>query len=71
MSTGQLRPLLLQLERQGGPLRAQIEAALACHGRPLRWAITAVQQRPGQPALLQIEAVVAGGGPCERDRPHG
>ena len=58
MSTGQLRPLLLQLERQSGPLRAQIEAALGRHGKPLRWAITAVQQRPGRPSLLQIEAVV-------------
>ena len=46
--------MLLQLERQPGPLRAQIEAALAGHGQPLRWAITAVPQ-PGQ---LQIEAVV-------------
>ena len=55
MSTG---PLLLQLERQSGPLRAQIEAAVGSHGRPLRWAITSVQHRPGRPSLLQIEAVV-------------
>lgn len=54
MSNAELRPVLLQLERQPGPLRAQIEAALAGHGQPLRWAITAVPQ-PGQ---LQIEAVV-------------
>jgi hypothetical protein len=49
-----LVPLLLQLERQAGPLRPQVLAALAAHGRPLRWAITAVQP----PGRLQIEAVV-------------
>ena len=61
MSSAQLHPLLLQLERQSGPLLAQIEAALCCHGRPLRWAITAVKQRPGEPPLLQIEAVLLSG----------
>jgi hypothetical protein len=66
VSSGQLRPLLLQLERQSGSLRSQIEAAVAAHGTPLRWAITAVQQRADQPALLQIEAVVLSAG----DRPH-
>jgi hypothetical protein len=54
VSSAELKPVLLQLERQPGPLLAQIQAALACHGEPLRWAITAVPQ-PGQ---LQIEAVV-------------
>ena len=44
----------------------QIDAAVAAHGTPLRWAITAVQQRADQPALLQIEAVVLSAG----DRPH-
>jgi hypothetical protein len=48
-----VRPLALQLTRQPGPLRRQIEAALALHGRPLRWAITAVVGDQ-----LQIEAVV-------------
>jgi hypothetical protein len=67
VSSGQLRPLLLQLERQSGSLRGQIEAALAAEGRPLRWAITAVQQRPDQPPLLQIEAVVLSGGGSGRD----
>ena len=66
MSSVELRPLLLQLERQPGGLRDQIEAALAAHGRPLRWAITAVQQRLHQPALLQIEAVVL----CGSDTDH-
>ena len=61
MSSGQLRPLLLQLERQSGSLRSQIQASVAAHGTPLRWAITAVEQRPDQPALLQIEAVVHSG----------
>jgi hypothetical protein len=48
-----VRPLALQLTRQPGPLRRQIEAALAQYGRPLRWAITAVAGDQ-----LQIEAVV-------------
>jgi len=61
VSNAELRPVLLQLERQPGPLRAQIEAALAGHGQPLRWAITAVHQPPEGPALLQIEAVVLQG----------
>lgn len=67
MSRGQLRPVLLQLERQSGSLRSQIEAALAAHGSPLRWAITAVQQRADQPALLQIEAVVLSAGDRQQD----
>ena len=65
MSGVQLRPLLLQLERQSGCLREQVEAAVGAHGMPLRWAITAVQQRPEQPPLLQIEAVVLSDGTAE------
>jgi hypothetical protein len=61
VSSVQLLPLLLQLERQSGSLRAQVEAAVRAHGTPLRWAITAVQHRPEQPPLLQIEAVVLSG----------
>ncbi len=61
MSAYELRPLLLQLERQPGSLRSQIEAAVSAQGKPLRWAITAVQQRPDLPPLLQIEAVVLSG----------
>jgi hypothetical protein len=61
VSSVQLLPLLLQLERQSGSLRAQVEAAVCAHGTPLRWAITAVQHRPEQPPLLQIEAVVLSG----------
>lgn len=61
-----LVPLLLQLERRPGPLRPQILEALAAHGRPLRWAITAAapdnppQTPPDSTAVtrLQIEAVV-------------
>jgi hypothetical protein len=61
-----LVPLLLQLERRPGPLRPQILAALAAHGRPLRWAITAAtaditsEAPPDSVAVtrLQIEAVV-------------
>lgn len=62
MSGVQLLPLLLQLERQPGSLREQVETALRAHGAPLRWAITAVQHRLPQPPLLQIEAVVLSDG---------
>ena len=65
MSSGPLRPLLLQHECQPGALRAQVEAAVRAHGRPLRWAITAVEQRPGQQPLLQIEAIVWSGAGSE------
>lgn len=54
MSSLALSPVLLQLQRQPGPLLPQIQAALAAHGQPLRWAITAVPE----PGALQIEAVV-------------
>ena len=53
-----LAPLLLQLERRPGALRPQILAALAEHGRPLRWAITAASPAPDGATRLQIEAVV-------------
>jgi hypothetical protein len=52
-----LVPLELELQRRPGPLLAQIHAALAPHGRPLRWAITAVHGE-GTEARLQLEAVV-------------
>ena len=71
MSSGQLRPLMLQLERQPGALRAQVDTALRIHGRPLRWAITAVQQRPHQPPLLQIEAVVLSSADLQRGAADG
>ena len=60
-STGalELLPLQLRLERHPGALLPQIEAALAGHGRPLRWAITAVEPgTAGRPPVLMIEAVV-------------
>ena len=56
-----LQPVELELRRQPGPLLTQIQAALAAHGRPLRWAITAVEPNPAGGAagsLLRIEAVV-------------
>lgn len=57
-----LVPLELRLPRADGPLRPQVEAALAAHGRALRWAITAVEGPAGQPAaLLLIEAVIIAG----------
>ncbi|MBM5788339.1 MAG: hypothetical protein FJ071_00870 [Cyanobacteria bacterium M_DeepCast_200m_mx_001] len=65
MSALELQPLLLQLERGPGPLTPQVLAALAAHGRPLRWAITAAERRPQGGARLQIEAVIlrSGGQP--------
>ena len=56
-----LVPLLLELERRPGPLRPQVLAALAAHGRPLRWAITAADPAADpstDPQRLQVEAVV-------------
>ena len=41
-----LEPLELWIERQPGPLRPQVLAALRQHGEPLRWAITAVAAQP-------------------------
>jgi hypothetical protein len=48
-----LKPLALRLRRGDGPLSPQILQALNAHGRPLRWAITAVQGDE-----LAVEAVV-------------
>ena len=60
MNLGELRPVLLQVERRPGSVRAQVESALLRHGQPLRWAITAVDQTAEGCSLLQIEAVVIG-----------
>jgi hypothetical protein len=57
---------LVQLEPGPGALSAQVVAALQAHGTPLRWAITAVEQRPNQPPLLQIEAVVLSAAASDR-----
>ena len=58
MSTAlRLQPVELWLPQQPGPLLAQIRAALAEHGEPLRWAITGVQ-RDGAGARLRLEAMV-------------
>jgi hypothetical protein len=62
VSALELQPLLLQLEPGPGPLTPQILAALAPHGRPLRWAITAAEPQPAGGARLQIEAVMLRGG---------
>lgn len=48
-----LVPLQLRLQRRPGPLLAQIIAVLEARGRPLRWAITAVDSHG-----LLVEAVV-------------
>jgi hypothetical protein len=60
VNLGELRPVLLQVERRPGSVRAQVESALLRHGQPLRWAITAVDQSAEGRSLLQIEAVVIG-----------
>ncbi|MEB3235949.1 MAG: hypothetical protein VKM98_11035 [Cyanobacteriota bacterium] len=52
-----LLPLQRELERRPGPLLPQITAVLEAEGRPLRWAITAVN-RDGPRTLLRLEAVV-------------
>jgi len=49
-----LQCVQLQLERPtAGPLRPAVVAAVAAHGSPLRWAITAASG-----TQLRIEAVV-------------
>jgi len=48
-----LVPLQLRLQRRPGPLLAQVMAALEARGRPLRWAITAVDSHG-----LLVEAIV-------------
>ena len=60
-SAGRLQPVTLRLQRAPGPLMPQIERALAIHGDPLRWAITAVEPGEAQQltgSVLLIEAVV-------------
>lgn len=54
MTTGlQLRPVQLQLPPAPGPLLPRVQQALAAHGRPLRWAITAADAQG-----LAVEAIV-------------
>ena len=48
-----LKSVGLRLKRSPGPLRQQILDVLNTHGRPLRWAITAVSED-----VLSIEAVL-------------
>ena len=56
-----LEPLALRLCRRPGPLRPQIEDALAAHGRALRWAITAVE---GTELVLEAVVLVDGRQPA-------
>lgn len=57
-----LQRLDLWLDAAAGPLRPQVLAALAAHGEPLRWAITAVEPTGALPVeghrRLRLEAVV-------------
>ena len=57
----QLLGVELELVRRPGPLLEQIKAALAAQGRPLRWAITAVEPGAGggpEGSRLRLEGVV-------------
>ena len=58
MSVGELRPLLLELRADPGPLLPQIRAALAAEGRALRWAITGAESEANGQRRLRIEAVL-------------
>ncbi|WP_087068748.1 hypothetical protein [Cyanobium sp. NIES-981] len=56
-----LQPRVLRLRRQPGALRPQVLAALEAEGRPLRWAITAVERGSGSlpdEVLLTVEALL-------------
>ncbi|WP_254938764.1 hypothetical protein [Cyanobium sp. Morenito 9A2] len=53
-----LKPLELWVELGPGPLRSQVLAALAPHGEPLRWALTAVESRGDGGRRVRLEAVV-------------
>jgi hypothetical protein len=69
-----LRPLVLRLRRQPGALRPQVLAALKAHGRPLRWAITAVDRAAGEGCLgatLTVEAVVWAPDPAQESAREG
>lgn len=58
----QLCSVSLELHLAPGPLLGPIQAALACHGEPLRWAITACRTSASGERQLCIEAVVITGG---------
>ena len=53
-----LRSVSLELHLAPGPLLGSIQAALASHGEPLRWAITACRTSASGERQLNIEAVV-------------
>ncbi len=53
-----LEPFQLWFDATPGPLRPQVLAALAGHGQPLRWAITAALPAPQAGRRLRIEAIL-------------
>ncbi len=57
-SAPRLQRVSLELILEPGPLLEPIEAALAQHGTPLRWAITACTPLPDKQRWLRLEAVV-------------
>ena len=57
-----LRSVSLELPVAPGPLLGPIQAALASHGEPLRWAITGCRMSASGERQLRIEAVVITGG---------
>ena len=57
-STPRLQKLSLELILEPGPLLKPVEAALAQHGAPLRWAITSCTALPEGQRWLRLEAMV-------------
>ncbi|MYI72627.1 MAG: hypothetical protein F4099_09075 [Synechococcus sp. SB0673_bin_10] len=62
-ATVRLQRVSLELMLEPGPLLEPIEEALAQHGAPLRWAITACTALPGGQRWIRLEAVVLHGAP--------
>lgn len=57
-STPRLQRVSLELILEPGPLLEPIEKALAQHGTPLRWAITACTALPEGQRWIRLEAMV-------------
>lgn len=58
-----LQRVSLELILEPGPLLEPIEKALAQHGAPLRWAITACTALPQGQRWIRLEAMVLHGAP--------
>ncbi|WP_152535099.1 hypothetical protein [Candidatus Synechococcus spongiarum] len=62
-ATMRLQRVSLELILEPGPLLDPIEKALAQHGSPLRWAITACTALPGGQRWIRLEAMALHGAP--------